>query len=141
MKFRYQKRPTDRSEAHPDRYSVLRPIIPIRLCNENNFIDTDALVDSGADDCIFSAEIGEVIGLDIKNGKLAKYIGIGGKGIDVYFHNIEIEVGGYRYDCYIGFSYDTAFKEGLLGQKGFFELFTVVFDLSKEEIELKSKLS
>ena len=140
MKFRYQKRPTDRSEAHPNRYSALRPIIPVRLYNENKFIDTDALIDSGADDCIFSAEIGEVIELEVKSGKRAKYRGIGGEPIDVYFHNIKLEIGGHKFDCYAGFSYDFAYKEGVLGQFGFFNLFTLVFDLSKEEIELKSKI-
>ena len=39
-----------------------------------------------------------------------------------------------------GFSYDIASHGyGLLGQKGFFENFTVKFDYSKSDIELKPK--
>ena len=35
-------------------------------------------------------------------------------------------------------SYDIALHgHGILGQKGFFDIFTVKFDLGKEEIELK----
>lgn len=139
MKFKYQKRPTNKSNAHPERYSVLRPIIPIRLWNGDNFIDTDALIDSGADDCVFSAEIGEVIGLNIRNGKDAQYKGVGGEIVNVYFHNINLGIGGHKFDCCAGFSYDTAFKEGLLGQNGFFNLFSVILNLIKEEIELKGK--
>jgi len=139
MKFRYQRRPIDPSKAHPQRYSVLRPIIPIRLINGNECIDTDALIDSGADDCIFWGEFGDAIELNVVEGKECEYRGLGGQKIKVYFHNVTLEVGGYRYDCYMGFSYETAFKEGILGQNGFFNLFNITFDLSKEVIELKQR--
>mgnify|MGYP001607964096 FL=1 len=40
----------------------------------------------------------------------------------------------------MGFSYDIAKHGfGILGQKGFFDIFVVKFDLVKEEIELKEK--
>ena len=137
MKFRYQRRPTTPSKAHPKRYNVLRPIVPIRLINNHEYIDTDALIDSGSDDCIFWGELGEAIGLDITSGDECEYKGLSGEKVKVYFHNITLEVGGHQYECYAGFSYETGFKEGILGQNGFFNLFTTIFDLSKETIELK----
>jgi len=140
MKFRYQKRPSDSSGAFPNRKNILRPIIPVGLWNKGNFITTDALIDSGADDCIFSAEIGEAIGLKITQGKKNQYMGVSGKSVDVYFHRINIEIGGHKFDnSYIGFSFHTGFKGGLLGQEGFFNLFKIIFNLPKEEIELRRR--
>ncbi|MBI5400829.1 MAG: hypothetical protein HZB12_01805 [Candidatus Yonathbacteria bacterium] len=55
MKFRYAK------------YGqTLRPVIPVKLRNGDNEIGYEVLVDSGADMCLFDAEIGEAIGIDIK---------------------------------------------------------------------------
>jgi len=98
------------------------------------------IIDSGADLCIFHAQIGEVIGLTIESGKLLKFTGISGQQLTAYFHDLEIEVGGYRFDCYAGFSREMEnMPYGLLGQVGFFDLFNVVFDYEKQRIELKLK--
>jgi len=40
----------------------------------------------------------------------------------------------------VGFSYDISpHGYGILGQGGFFDLFRVIFDLKKEQIELRPK--
>ena len=36
---------------------IVRPVIPIKLKNQNQEIGYDVLVDSGADICLFDAEI------------------------------------------------------------------------------------
>ena len=46
----------DYEEITPE---VKRPIIPILIKSETKFIIYRALIDSGADYCIFHAEIGE----------------------------------------------------------------------------------
>lgn len=56
-----------------------------------------------------------------------------------YFHKIDLEIGKHKIECYAGFSYDTAYKGGLLGQNGFFDLFAVIFDLDKRIIKLDIK--
>ncbi len=75
MKFNYKK------------YSnlILRPVIPIKLKNKDLEIGYEVLVDSGADLCIFDAEIGEEIGINIKKGKPHEVFGIGGKGFYLLF--------------------------------------------------------
>ena len=67
MKFRfpYQQGPSAPSAAHPQRFSVLRPIIPIRLWQEQRFIDLWALVDSGADDCLFPLEVAQLLNVNL----------------------------------------------------------------------------
>lgn len=130
MKFHYKKYSGD----------VLRPVIPIMLKFKGNKIGYEVLVNSGADLCIFSAEIGELLGINIKNGKPQEVFGIGGKSSIFYIHEITMEVGGWPYKIKAGFMPDVAGKVmryGVVGQKGFFENFIVNFNLKKSLIEIK----
>lgn len=120
--------------------SVLRPVIPIKLKNKNFEIGYEVLVDSGADICIFNAEIGKEIGIEIEKGIPREIFGVGGKASVYYLHKVMIEVGGWPYEIEAGFMHDVVGKimrYGLVGQKGFFDIFTVKFDYKKKEIEIK----
>ena len=140
LKFDYRKFPADPSKAFPRRRSATRPVIPVTLINGDKKVANLAIIDSGADLCIFHAEIGEQIEIDIESGKLQIFNGITGEQLAAYFHDIKIGIGGYEYDCYAGFSRDLVnMPYGLLGQVGFFDLFNIVFDYNKERIELISK--
>lgn len=140
MKFPYLKLSLpQRSEFFG--LSILKPIIPIKISAGREELRYAALIDSGADFCIFDAEIGEYLGLNIKSGKREEFGGIQEiRGAETFLHNITINIGGWNYKTVVGFSYDIA-KHGLaiLGQKGFFDIFVVKFDLLKEEIELKER--
>ena len=140
MKFPYSKF----SFPHKSRIlgsSILKPIIPVKIIVKDKTIRYSALVDSGADFCIFDAEIGEALGLDIKSGEKEIFGGIQGRGgAEAFFHEVKINIGGWEYKTVAGFSYDIAkYGFGVLGQKGFFDIFVVRFDLLKEEIELKER--
>lgn len=128
MKFRYA------------RYgSVLRPVIPVKLRYKNQETGYQVLVDSGADLCLFDAEIGEAIGIDIKKGIVKTVLGVGGKSSLYYLHKIHIDVGGWEHEIEAGFMPNVSghiMQHGLVGQKGFFENYIVKFDLLKEEVEL-----
>lgn len=131
MKFRYARYGT-----------VLRPVVPIKLKFKNQEIGYHVLVDSGADMCLFSAEIGEAIGIDVKKGKQNIVVGVGGKQSIYYLHKVNIEIGGWEYEIEAGFMYNVVgnvMQYGLVGQKGFFDIFIIKFDLLKEEIELKER--
>ncbi|MEN9614286.1 MAG: hypothetical protein RLZZ347_593 [Candidatus Parcubacteria bacterium] len=122
--------------------NTLRPVVPIRLKNGDLNIGYEVLVDSGADLCIFDAEIGEAIGIDIQSGKMKEVFGVGGKASVYYLHKLDIEVGGWSYTIDAGFMPDVAGRVmpyGLVGQKGFFDNFVVKFDLIKGEVELKRR--
>lgn len=138
LKFDYRKFPAEPSEAFPRRFSAIRPVIPITLINRGKRINYLSIIDSGADLCIFHAEIGEQIDIDVDKGKLLPFYGIYGKEMKAYFHDIRISVGGYEFDCCAGFSRELdQLPYGLLGQHGFFDLFNVLFDYNKGRIELK----
>jgi len=137
MKFNYLKLPrTQDSEFFGS--SILRPIIPIEIGYEGKPLRSLALVDSGADFCIFDAELGEALGIDVKSGQIEKFGGI--QSADpgkAYIHSVVLTIGGWTYTTKVSFSYDIASHGcGILGQKGFFDIFKVKFDLPKEEIEL-----
>lgn len=119
---------------------TLRPVIPVKLKKGSDEIGYEVLVDSGADLCLFHAEIGEALGVDVKSGKQYEVFGVGGKCSIYYLHKIIIEIGGWPYEIEAGFMPSVAGnvrQYGIVGQKGFFDIFTIKFDLPKGEIELK----
>ncbi|HZP77955.1 MAG TPA: aspartyl protease family protein [Pseudolabrys sp.] len=120
---------------------VERPIIPIVVRNpaSEQSVRYLALVDSGADECIFAGEIGELVGLNILGGQQRIVSGVvAGERRPYYVHHIEIEVGGWRRRTAAGFMPDLAPNgHGLLGQRGFFDLFSFVkFEQPSGIIEL-----
>jgi len=143
LKYNYRKFNSPPSEAFPRRRTASRPVIPIQLINGQNKIRYLVIIDSGADFCVFHASIGEVIGITIESGKLQQFSGVSGQQqqLTAYFHGIQIEIGGYEFDCWAGFSREIeGLPYGFLGQHGFFSLFDIRFDYDKERIELKTKV-
>ncbi|MFA4880666.1 MAG: aspartyl protease family protein [Candidatus Doudnabacteria bacterium] len=130
MKFKYKKYGR----------GIIRPIIPIEISYKSNSVPYEVLIDSGADFCIFDAEIGEVLGIDIYEGEEQKVGGITGVVQPYYIHPVKVKVGGWCYAIKVGFLPEIArLGYGVVGQKGFFNLFMVKFDYQKEEIELKPR--
>ena len=97
-------------------------------------------MDSGADFCIFDAEIGELLGIDVKSGEKQMVGGITGVMEPYYIHPLTIRAGGWAHNIKAGFLPNISkLGYGVVGQKGFFDNFVVKFELLKEEIELKPK--
>jgi len=142
MQFPYCKFPSLPNDAFPEREHVRRPVIPIELRYNEKIVKYLALIDSGADFCIFHAEIGEYLGINIRDGKRLEFFGVIGDKKEAFFHEVSITVGGNERKSYCGFSYEFDVNKmpyGILGQKGFFDLFKVSMDYGKEQIELKPK--
>lgn len=121
--------------------SILKPIIPIRIALAESSLQYDALIDSGADFSIFHEEIGRALGIDIEAGRRLHFGGVQkAEAAVAYLHEINLIVGGWNYKTIAGFSNDISEKSyGILGQRGFFDIFVVKFDLGKEEIELSPR--
>lgn len=128
--------------AFPQTSYFYKPIIPLRLVNpkNNKGIKVDALIDSGADATVFAAVFGRDIGIKVKNGEKAQLSGLSGKVINVYFHEIVLEVGGNKVKSFVGFTYAKGVA-AILGQIGFFDKFKVGFDQAKGIIEVIPKKS
>jgi hypothetical protein len=87
----------------------------------------EAIIDSGASRCMFHADIGRYLGLDIQMGDYEKTQGIAGSS-DAWIHPVRLYLPGGAIDIHI----HAAFKEGLpigglLGMNGFFDHFLVNF--------------
>lgn len=131
MKFKYKK-------YGP---GILRPVIPIEIRHKNISVPYEVLVDSGADICIFDAQIAEILGINVKDGERHQVAGITCVAEDYYLHLITVGIGGWPYKIKAGFLPNMGkLSYGVVGQKGFFDIFIVKFDLKKEEIELKRRL-
>jgi hypothetical protein len=89
----------------------------------------EAVVDSGASRCIFHANIGTAIGLDIKKGEIEETVGVSGKPTITYLYSISLYVDGGIIRIRAGFAQDLPLA-GLLGRQGFFEHFKITFDPS-----------
>lgn len=127
MKFKYKK-------LAP---GLIRPIIPVTLLYKDKSVIYEALVDSGADMCMFPAQIGEILGFDIEDGKKGSLGGVVGKTVDAYYHDIDIEIGGNRTHATIGFTEESRFDYGFLGQVGVFNYYTIHFFYRKGVVELR----
>lgn len=140
MKFRYLKFPLA-VQSDFFGHSILKPIIPIGLTVGDEPFDYAALIDSGADFCIFDAGIGEALKLDVKSGKRISFRGIQeADAAEAFLHEVTMVIGGERHRVPIGFSYNIAQDGyGILGQKGFFDIFVVKFDFLQQEIEIKER--
>lgn len=129
MKFKYKKY-----------LKVLRPVIPIKVVHKDFNLPYEVLVDSGADFCIFDAQLAPILGIVLETGDLEQVSGVTGVNAPIYFHNIVVNVGGWEYEIKCAFLKDIGkFGYGVVGQNGFFDKFIVKFDLLKEEIELKPR--
>jgi len=96
MKFDYTK----------IRPGVSRPVIPIELGYNGIFVRYLALIDSGADYSLFSAEVGARLGIDVLKGKRVSVIGIHGDSTYMYFHDISLVVGSHTYEVKAAFMPD-----------------------------------
>jgi hypothetical protein len=69
------------------------PILETYLFYQQNqtIFSFRAVVDSGADFCVFPAKFGELIGLNVKEGMPLPFFGVGGGEI-LYFHKVYVGV-------------------------------------------------
>lgn len=141
MKFPYLKTP----HSNPNKKWISRPIIPVTLFGPKGSVNVHALLDSGADKCLFSNQLGEEIGLDLKEGEEETFSGIEGGQIMTYLHKIHLQIIGdsNKISVIVGFT-DAPGVNAILGQEGFFDAFRVKFERDCDTIEInpskKSKI-
>ncbi len=91
------------------------------------------VVDSGSPYCMFKADLGRLIGLDVEKGIKHEIGGIiHGLTEPIYFHKVQIYVeSDWVIEVMAGFVKKLAIS-GILGRNGFFSNFQVHFDHSGE---------
>lgn len=76
MNFKYRKYPLDPlKNPNFKKKSSIRPVIQIDFETKSGGFGYLVLLDSGADYCVFHAEIGEKLGLDVVKGDELTFLG------------------------------------------------------------------
>src|SRR5262245_11610696 len=92
--------------------------IPVALFSAKGMYNTWAKVDSGAEVCLFSNEIGLRLGLDVERG-IPKLLGsTGGTTIESYGHEVTIQTFGIAISSTIYFAKYPGITRNLLGRLG-----------------------
>lgn len=112
------------------------PIIPITLIRRNVEIDTDALLDSGANISVFREEIAECLEITIEDGEETLIQGIGGRIVG-YIHELRVRVDNVEFPCKVVFSKELTVGLNILGREGFFEYFQITFNEKNKEVVIE----
>lgn len=115
---------------------ISRPIIPVFLKSKTKFIFYRALIDSGADYCIFSIDLASLLGIKLSSKNKVSFVGVGQERINGYWSSLSLKVGEVSYQCKVIFAEISEFGHGILGQKGFFDHFDVRLSYKDKLIEL-----
>lgn len=134
LKYRSLSYPTPFSK----RQKLLRPIIPLSLSNTKVSLRFEALIDSGADFCIFPRSIAEKLSINLTGRKAIYFSSATGEAVGGNISNIYLDFGEGSFKTKVVFA-NLPGNVGILGQYGFFDKFIVKFDLSKKEIEVKQR--
>ncbi len=119
----------------PELREIIRPVIPVTLKYNNISIEYEALIDSGADGCVFSKDMADLIGIDLKRAKKMFFQGATGAPQLAFEYPMEVSIAGKSVFIDVLFSSNMRHaKYGILGQNGFFENFDVKLSYFKKEI-------
>jgi hypothetical protein len=117
------------------------PFLRVRLAYQGRETDVVALIDTGAADCLFDADVADDLGIDFTAAdEEREYFGITGAGLKGYIYRISMQVQGFSEWIEIDASF---FKETLpyplLGQTGFCDNYEVRLMRYRGRFELKSR--
>ncbi len=115
--------------------SIRRPIIEIIVKTESKFAIYPALIDSGADYCIFTTELATALEVKLQKKKTI-FMGIGKDKVVGFWGKVEIKLGNKSYETRVIFAEINKFGHGVLGQQGFFDHFDVKLSYQKQTIEI-----
>ena len=115
------------------------PIVSIWLKGSEEWVEFKAFVDSGAGYSIFKAEMAEILGLQLEDGK-ESYVTVGdGSLIKVYLRDVRVRIADKEFEAAVGFSRHLGIGFNVIGRLDIFERFTICFDESEKMIEFFPK--
>lgn len=137
MKFKYSE------YIAADNIKIFRPTIPIIFKNRSKLIQTEAIIDSGADFTILPIEVAGILDIKLDAHEKKVFHGAGSNPFSVYPSPVNVEhilrQGGFRT---ITWRKKVFFAESqpaiLLGHKGFLEKFRIILDGRRKEVEIST---
>jgi predicted aspartyl protease len=135
LKFSYTKVPV--TDIYGKKIGeAYRPIVTLTLLHDSRSLDVLALIDTGADECLFPGEFATILGHNLTKGKPRTFAGIGG-AITAYLHQTDIKLGFHKLRVNIYYSDDwNKWGFGLLGQNSFLTRFDAFFSRQNKEFSL-----
>ncbi len=121
--------------------NVLRPVAEIAIKDvEGNWKYISVYVDSGADISVFQRSFGELLGLNIEEGRYAKFGGVGGGEVETYIHEVTMKINDDILSAEVAFCKNHKDRiPSLLGRWDIFNLFEVCFrNINKENCFVKT---
>lgn len=116
---------------------VYRPVADVEFKSKNNeWIELNPYIDSGADVTLFPLSFGRLLGLTIDGEEIKELKGVGGSTIAVVFKVIPIRIDEREFKVKVAW----CLKEevpALLGRKDIFDHFHVQFKQDEKVIEFK----
>ncbi len=134
MKFKYRK--LNLKDPFSRKNYILRPIIPVSLKGKNKSVHYEALIDTGADFCIFPLGLAKTLDIDLTKNSSLRFAGINGEPMEGFMGDIKIGLGKEYVFTKIVFA-QTTNVVGILGQRGFFDHFDVKLSYQKQVIEIE----
>jgi hypothetical protein len=119
------------SSAFPNGRIAPRPVLSLSLAKGPKRVSCYAIIDSGADYCVFPLSFMQSLGLDPLIAPIELTAGVGRRGLPTYFADIVVNMqNAVEFPLYAGFTSGLDHVgRGLLGQIGFFDRFNVGFRL------------
>ena len=94
--------------------------VPTRLRSGAETIQLLAYIDTGASNCLFERQHGEVLNLDIEAGERTIFKTASG-GVYAFGHMISIDVLGLSFESMVYFFADEAIRKNVLGRSGWLD--------------------
>lgn len=113
------------------------PVVPFFIKGKVGWKEVWAYVDSGAAYTILSSDEAGRLDIDYSCGKKGMTMVGDGNLIPVFFHKLDIEIGGILFRATIAFSTNLGVGFNLLGRKDIFDRFEVVFNDPKRLITFR----
>ena len=116
------------------------PYIKVELKGQNSgfYVETYALLDSGADISVIPKDFAELIGVRMK-GEIMKANGLGGE-VKVINSKMELKIRGDHRDYVLNIPVQVVLDESkipvILGRDGFFSYFRIEFDHANQRVRM-----
>jgi Aspartyl protease len=117
------------------------PLVKVTLAHQNKKVTVLAILDSGADICVFNMGYAVALGLDLSRCEQVTVSGVEGMARDCYKTIIDLEPEGLPKITVAALFIDSSGVDGLLGQEGFFDQPVITFDKQNDTFEINSNLS
>ncbi len=138
MKFPYAEYQVDPSPAAPDRTTLHRPVIRVRLQGPTSFLKVWALLDTGADESYITETIAERLGV-VPISADAMTIESASGTMNVWYGLLTIEVSDenevHAFQTTVGVVGEE-WSESILGHTGFLEHFDATFSHADKLVTL-----